>query len=228
MAPRTNACHCIQHLKGATYYRQNSLYTHTSCRGFSGHNSTPRLRRDLHATHRTLKSSRSFVTTSITASQDQLDLNRRRRHAIWVRKSLSFPRGARGFFNTHTLRSNATEDSGENLQVESGDADVSFSDNTVSGNENDVDEFETSLSLTARNDIKTFRHLWNRKLIRLSRDLKLFKDKGHSKFKLKLRIPNSVSNSEETKLRVRGEVETTSTVRTSLPTRITPLSYLTI
>jgi hypothetical protein len=115
------------------------------------------------------------------------------------------------------LGSNATEDSGENLQVESGDADVSIRDNTVSGNENDTDGFETSLSPAARNDIKTFRHLWSRKIIRISRDFKLFEDKGLSTFKLKLRIPNSVNNVEETKLRVRGEMKTTNKVRTYYP-----------
>lgn len=228
MAPRTNACHCIQRLKEAAYHHRNGLYINSPCLGFSRHNSTPRLRRDLHATHRAWKSSRSSVTTSIPVSRNQLDFNRCRRHAIWARKSLSLPRGARGLFNTHTLRSNATEDSGGNLQVESGDADVSISDSTVSGNENDIAGFETSLSPAARKDIKTFRHLWNRKIIRLSRDLKLLKDKGNSKFKLKLRIPNGMSNAEETKLRVRGEIETTSTVRTFLPTRIVPLFHLTL
>ncbi|KAJ5890704.1 uncharacterized protein N7473_006932 [Penicillium subrubescens] len=211
MAPRTNACHCIQRLKEATYHHRDDLHIYTPYWGSSRHNSTPRLRRDLYATHRTLNSSQSSVTTSIPVSRDQLDWNRRRRHAIWARKSLPLPHGARSFFNTRSLRSNATEDSGEDLQVESGDADVSISDSTVSANDNDIDKFETSLSPAARKDIKTFRHLWNRKIIRLSRDLKLFKDKGNSKFKLKLRIPNGLNNAEETKLRVRGEIETTST-----------------
>lgn len=217
MTPRTNACHCIQRLKGETYYCRNDLYTYTPCWGLSRHNLTPRLRRDLHANHRTLKSSRSSVTTSIPVSRDQLNSNRRRRHAIWARKSLSFPRGARSFLNTHTLKSNNIEDSGEKLQVGTGDEDVSIKDKTVSGNENVIDEFETSLSPATRNDIKTFRHLWNRKIIRISRDFKIFKDKGHSIFKVKLRIPNSANNDEEAKLRVRGEMETTSMVRTYCP-----------
>lgn len=215
MAPRTKACNYILHLKRASYI-QNDLHIYTPCWDFGHHNATPRLRRALHATTRTLESSRNSVAT-IALSRRQWELDRHRRHAFWVRKSPSLPRGARGFANTRALTSNVIEPSAENLPVKTGGADISHGDSTVSIRENDTDELETDLSPAAQNDIKIFRTIWKRGIINVSRDFKVFEDKGHSKFSIKLRIPKRAHDEEERKLRVRGELESTDKVRTYCP-----------
>jgi hypothetical protein len=217
MAPRTNACDCIRHFKQAPFSYRNDLHIYTSCRDFSRHNSSPRFRRALHATPRTLESSQSSAIVRQPVSRDRLELDERRSHAFSVRKSLSFPRGARRFLSTHASRFSASEDAKESLQAKTGDADISSGDSLNAGREENTDKLGTKLSSSAINDIKTFRHIWNRGIIHVSKSLKVCEDEGHSNFIMNLRILKGVHSGGDRKLRVRGELKSTNKVRTCYP-----------
>ncbi|CEJ55272.1 hypothetical protein PMG11_01539 [Penicillium brasilianum] len=211
MTPRTKACNCITHLKRATSHRQYGLHIYTPCWDFGRHNATPRLCRGPHSTTRTLSSTRILVTTTAQC-RGQWESDRHKRYAFWVRKSPLLPRGARGIVNTHAMTSNVTEPSVENLHVEAGEADISHGDSTASVRENHTDKFETDLSPSARNDIKIFKNLWNRRIVNVSRDFQVFEDEGRSKFNINLRIRKGTHDNgeQERKLRVRGELESTN------------------
>lgn len=213
MAPRTNACNRIRHFERAPLFQRNELHTHPPWWDTSRHNSRARFRRHLHSTHRTLKSSRRSANTIYPVFGDRLALLWCRRHAIWAQKPLSPLRGARSLFDTHALRSNASEDAGETLQVEAGDADPSKGNITAWVYEDNTDGLESKLSSQLRNDIKVFKRLWNQRIINVSRDFKS-EDKGHSKFQISLRILKGVENDTGRKLRVRGELESNNMVRT--------------
>lgn len=214
MAPRTNTYNRIRHLRRSSHLQQKQLNVYTPYWDSSPSSSGPRLRRDLHATYRTLESPRSSVITTDAVSRHRLGLFWPRKHATRTREARSLPRGSRGFLSTHALRSCATQSSGENSQIEAGYADTSMRDSTDSVCEEISDRSESTSSPLARDDIKVFKRLWNQRIINVSRDFKFSKEKVHSKFQISLRILKSVNHGAGRKLRVRGELECKNMVRT--------------
>jgi hypothetical protein len=117
------------------------------------------------------------------------------------------------------MTSNVTEPSVENLHVEAGEADISHGDSTASVRENHTDKLETNLARSARNDIKIFKNLRNRRIVNVSEDFQVFEEEGRSRFNINLRIPKGTHDDEgqERKLRVGGELESTNRVSIYCP-----------
>lgn len=225
MAPRTNACNCIRQFRQAPFSHRNDLQMYTPCWDLSRLNSSTRFRRDLHTTPRILKSSRSSIIAKEPVYGDQLEFVDCGGHTVRVRKWLSLPRGARSSFSTCASRFSGAENARESVQAEIRDACISYGDHLISGREHNTDKLETNLSSSARNDMKTFRHIWNRRIIFVSKSLKVCAKEGRSKFIMNLRILKGEHSGGNKKLRVRGELESTNKVRTCYP-RESRLSFI--
>ncbi|KAF7718595.1 Uncharacterized protein PECH_006324 [Penicillium ucsense] len=73
-----------------------------------------------------------------------------------------------------------------------------------------MDKEEVQQSSHPKDEIQMLKHLWHRRIIRISRDFKVSNDRSESKFSMSLRMPNRSEDRKDIRLRVRGESGSTS------------------
>lgn len=76
----------------------------------------------------------------------------------------------------------------------------------------DTKDHEAQMCSLSNDEIKLFKYLWHRRIIRVSRDFKVSSHGSESKFSMSFRMQNKTGDGKDIRLRVRGELDSSSLV----------------